>query len=121
MLSYDALNFESNGSIVEQKLVYFAFLKSNSIDNSDKFIGLFQIKANEDGEEKTIYYMVLVPDINESEQILARNIYGEKAYMSETEQASADYGSYIERAYGSQYTIEEGSVHMELNSERMSQ
>lgn len=54
------------------------FLKSNSIDNSDKFIGLFQIKANEDGEEKTIYYMVLVPDINESEQILARNIYGEK-------------------------------------------
>ncbi len=121
VLSYDALNFESNGSIVEQKLVYFAFLKSNSIDNSDKFIGLFQIKANEDGEEKTIYYMVLVPDINESEQILARNIYGEKAYMSEAEQASADYGSYIERVYGSQYTIEEGSVHMELNSERMSQ
>lgn len=101
------LGFKENDvHLLKDELVYFAFLKSDSSDNSDRFVGMYRVEYLDKEEPKVIYYLVLVPDINESMHIETQNIYGERAYLSVEEDEQARYGEYIERVFGSQYTIE---------------
>lgn len=112
------LSFEGdNAHLLEEELVYFAFLKSDSAENSDRFVGMYRVEYLEKEEPKVMYYLVLVPDINESMQIETQNIYGERAYLSVEEDEQARYGEYIERVFGSQYQIEAQEERVEAEEE----
>ena len=87
-------------------LEYMAFLKSDDAANADRIAGLYQVAYDDNGETKNMYYLVLVPNINDSKTIDTKNIYGERAYMSETEIDQSQFEQYIDRFFGSQYRIE---------------
>ena len=84
-------------------MVYMADLKSNQLKNSDRFVYIIQLNY----KEEILYYMVCIPNINDSNDIDTQNIYGEKAYLTQEELDAKDYDGYIQRVYSSKYTIEQ--------------
>ena len=85
------------------KIVYFAYLKSNQKNNGDRFAYIVSMKY----ASQTLYYMVCIPNINDSNTIDTQNIYGEKAYLTQEEQTNKDLVGYVERVYSSKYQIEQ--------------
>ena len=74
--------------------------------HGDRFIGLYRLSYAIEQKPVDMYYIVIVPNINDSLQIDTQNIYGERAYLSEEEIAQGKYTDYIARIFGSQYVIE---------------
>lgn len=93
---------------MEQTLVYSAFLKSNSAQNDDKMIYIYRMKYTSASSQdaQSLYYLVCVPSVNDSNVAASGLIYGEKAYLSSTESQKAAYGAYVERIYGSKYKVQ---------------
>ncbi|WP_289108539.1 hypothetical protein, partial [uncultured Dubosiella sp.] len=87
-------------------LEYAGFLKSMEAQHGDRFIGLYRLSYAIEQKPVDMYYIVIVPNINDSLQIDTQNIYGERAYLSEEEIAQGKYTDYIARIFGSQYVIE---------------
>jgi hypothetical protein len=78
-------------------------------------------QANEDGPQDsdseeiaeevepsllTVYYLVIVPNVNDSNTVDAQNIFGEKVYFTESERAELNFEAYVNRVFGRTYTIE---------------
>lgn len=57
-------------------------------------------------EVYTIYYLVTLPGINEGKVFDEKDIFGEKAYLSEDEKKTQNYESYIQRIYKNKYSIQ---------------
>jgi hypothetical protein len=91
---------------MEQTLEYSAFLKSESDANNDKIVAIFKLRFLQDDIYREAYYLVCVPGINDSNLVEYSSIYGEKAYLSESESKSLDFASYISRMYESKYDVE---------------
>lgn len=87
----------------KMKIVYSAYLKSNQKNNSDRFV--YIVYMNHSSE--ILYYMVCIPNINDSDEIDTHNIYGEKAYLTQDELEDKDFAGYVNRVYSSKYQIEQ--------------
>lgn len=105
------LNARNNDSqFVEAQLIYKAFMKSNSQDNSDRVVVVFkmiyEIEPTEEQEqsELVIYYTVTVPDVNDGNEV-SNDMFGEKAYLTEDEYINENIEGYIQRLYNSQFEI----------------
>ncbi|MGM9948168.1 hypothetical protein [Floccifex sp.] len=98
---------KEEGKLIENKRVYQVFLKSNSAKSSDRVLVIYQLLYEYEKEMITLYYTVSVPEINDGNEVDTQDIFGEKAYLSENELYHLDFSSYIQRVYGSQYSIEE--------------
>ena len=96
-------NQKQGARLEKTKIVYMAYLKSNQLKNSDRFVYIIQLNY----KEEILYYMVCIPNINDSNDIDTQNIYGEKAYLTQEELDAKDYDGYIQRVYSSKYTIEQ--------------
>ena len=106
------------------KIVYEAFMKSKTMENSDRLIVVYQLDAHgmvnrSDNEENlkelssTIYYMVVFPSINDSGEIAEANAYGEKLLIAleDSEDASIDkLEQYLLNKGKNSYTIEQVNV-----------
>lgn len=87
----------------KMKIVYSAYLKSNQKNNSDRFVYIVYMNYS----SEILYYMVCIPNINDSDEIDAHNIYGEKAYLTQDELEDKDFAGYVNRVYSSKYQIEQ--------------
>ena len=85
-------------------MLYCAFLKSTQ--TSDRIISVYQLDYTSQGQNITIYYLVCVPNINDGNQVIKQNIYGERAYLSSEELQNLNIESYIQRVFGTQFSIE---------------
>lgn len=85
-------------------MLYCAFLKSTQ--TSDRIISVYQLDYTSQGQNTTIYYLVCVPNINDGNQVIKQNIYGERAYLSSEELQNLNIESYIQRVFGTQFSIE---------------
>lgn len=94
---------EDSESLDKIKIVYSAYLKSNASKNSDRFVYILKLHYG----DTIIYYMVCVPNINDSNTIDRQNIYGEKAYLTQAEIDAEDYVGYISRIFSSNYYVQE--------------
>lgn len=94
---------EKTPSLGKVKIMYSAYLKSNQKNNSDRFVYIVSMKYS----SETLYYMVCIPNINDSNEIDIQNIYGEKAYLMEDELQKKDFAGYVERVYETKYQIEQ--------------
>ncbi len=75
----------------KMKIVYSAYLKSNQKNNSDRFVYIVQMNY----ASEILYYMVCIPNINDSDSIDTHNIYGEKAYLTQDEWNGKDFSGYV--------------------------
>lgn len=94
---------EKTPSLDKVKIVYSAYLKSNQKNNSDRFVYIVYMNYS----SEVLYYMVCIPNINDSNEIDTHNIYGEKAYLTQDELDGKDFAGYVNRVYSSKYQIEE--------------
>ena len=94
---------EKTPSLDKMKIVYSAYLKSNQKKNSDRFAYIVQMTY----DSEVLYYMVCIPNINDSNEIDTHNIYGEKAYLTQEELDGKDFNGYVDRVYSSKYQIEQ--------------
>lgn len=68
---------------------------------------MHNLRYQADQTDYTIYYIVIVPSVNDSKEVVTEDIYGEEATMSEEEIKNKQWSEYVSRVYGSGYTIEE--------------
>lgn len=94
---------EKTPSLDKMKIVYSAYLKSNQKKNSDRFVYIVSMNYS----SEILYYMVCIPNINDSNEIDTHNIYGEKAYLTQEELDGKDFNGYVDRVYSSKYQIEQ--------------
>ena len=94
---------EKTPSLDKMKIVYSAYLKSNQKKNSDRFVYIVSMNYS----SEILYYMVCIPNINDSNEIDTHNIYGEKAYLTQGELDGKDFNGYVDRVYSSKYQIEQ--------------
>lgn len=94
---------EKTPSLDKMKIVYSAYLKSNQKKNSDRFVYIVQMTY----DSEVLYYMVCIPNINDSNEIDTHNIYGEKAYLTQDELDGKDFNGYVDRVYSSKYHIDQ--------------
>lgn len=93
--------------VMEDEVLYSAFLKANETSSSDKLVSLFHlIYKTPDEEIASFYYIVCIPNINTSDSIDSNSIYGERAYLSEDEANKQEWGSYIQSIYDEKYKVE---------------
>jgi hypothetical protein len=97
---------EKTPSLDKMKIVYSAYLKSNQKKNSDRFVYIVQMTY----DSEVLYYMVCIPNINDSNEIDTHNIYGEKAYLTQDELDGKDFNGYVDRVYSSKYQIEQKKI-----------
>lgn len=90
----------------ESKILYSAFLKSKTNQSSDRIISICQLDYMINNQISTIYYLVCVPGINDGNKVQTPNVYGEQAYLSETEKEEKSFKEYVKRVFKDQYTIE---------------
>lgn len=96
ILDNDFTDFYSmdNVELESSEIVYEAFMKSKTSENSDRLIVIYRLQARgqvnrSDEQEKlqeersSIYYMVVFPAINDSGTIPDASAYGEKVLLSE--------------------------------------
>lgn len=93
--------------------LYCAFLKSSQ--TSDRIISVYQLDYTDKEQTMTIYYLVCVPNINDGNQVVRQNIYGETAYLSSEELQNLNIESYIQRVFGTQYSIEKIEITTDQN------
>ena len=93
------------------KIVYSAYLKSNQKNNSDRFVYIVQMNY----ASEILYYMVCIPNINDSDSIDTHNIYGEKAYLTQDEWNGKDFSGYVNRVYSLKYQIEQINKEVKSN------
>ena len=93
------------------KIVYSAYLKSNQKNNSDRFVYIVQMNY----ASEILYYMVCIPNINDSDSIDTHNIYGEKAYLTQDELDGKDFSGYVNRIYSLKYQIEQINKEVKSN------
>lgn len=94
---------EKTPGLDKMKIVYSAYLKSNQKKNSDRFVYIVSMNYS----SEILYYMVCIPNINDSNEIDTHNIYGEKAYLTQEELDGKDFNGYVDRVYSSKYQIEQ--------------
>ena len=94
---------EKTPGLEKMKIVYSAYLKSNQKNNSDRFTYIISMNYS----SEILYYMVCIPNINDSNEIDVHNLYGEKAYLTQDELNNKDFSGYVDRVYSSKYQIEE--------------
>lgn len=101
------LDYEEDSSVhfVSSTPLYEAFLKSNSTQ-SDRVVSLCKLDYELRDETVSIYYLVCVPDINDSEEVQTQNIYGEKAYLSQEEKDNSQFEQYVQRVFSNKYSIQ---------------
>lgn len=92
--------------LVNQKVVYSAFLKSKTTKSSDRYIEMYELQYEMNDTKDTILYVVCVPEINDGNIVQIQDIYGEKAYLNEEELNQEAYGNYINRVFANKYDIE---------------
>lgn len=95
---------QEDANLNKTSQLYCAFLKS--AQTSDRIISVYQLDYTSQQQAFTIYYLVCVPNINDGNQVVRQNIYGETAYLSSEELQSLNVESYIQRVFGTQYSIE---------------
>ena len=95
----------------KMKIVYSAYLKSNQKNNSDRFVYIVQMNY----ASEILYYMVCIPNINDSDSIDTHNIYGEKAYLTQDEWNGKDFSGYVNRVYSLKYQIEQINKEVKSN------
>lgn len=95
----------------KMKIVYSAYLKSNQKNNSDRFVYIVQMNY----ASEILYYMVCIPNINDSDSIDTHNIYGEKAYLTQDELDGKDFSGYVNRIYSLKYQIEQINKEVKSN------
>lgn len=98
---------DANVNLQSDQTVYRAFLKSKKKGNSDRILEMHNLRYQADQTDYTIYYIVIVPSVNDSKEVVTEDIYGEEATMSEEEIKNKQWSEYVSRVYGSGYTIEE--------------
>lgn len=93
--------------VMEDEVLYSAFLKANDTSSSDKLISLFHLVYKTPDEViASIYYIVCVPNINTADSIDSNSIYGERAYLSSEEANQQEWGKYIQSIYEEKYKVE---------------
>lgn len=107
---------DASAHFVSSTPLYVAFLKSNST-TSDRVVSLCKLDYELRDETVSIYYLVCVPDINDSEKVQTQNIYGEKAYLSQEEKDNSSFESYVQRIFSNKYSIQKIELSQE-NSEQ---
>lgn len=83
--------------------MYKAFMKSKESGISDRVLEIVRLNY----ENVTLYYMVIVPDINDSNEVVKQDVYGQKATMTNEEIENQSFKEYVARIFGDKYTIED--------------
>ncbi len=97
----------SQPRLEKQTVVYQAFMKSIESGNSDRILQIVQLDYKNEKENTTLYYMVVVPEINDSKTVELKDIYGLKATMSNEEISGQAFKDYVSRVFSNSYNIEE--------------
>ena len=91
----------------KQTVVYQSFMKSLEDGNSDRILQIVRLDYKNQNENTTLYYMVVVPEINDSQTVETKDIYGLKATMTNEEILEQAFKDYVNRVFSNSYTIEE--------------
>ena len=91
----------------QQTVKYACFMKSQESRNSDRVLEIVQMDYTEQNTKTTLYYMVVVPEINDSNEVTEQDIYGLKATMSSDEIQSQAFKDYVSRVFSNKYNIED--------------
>lgn len=86
--------------VQNQSPVYGAFLQGSKPGVRDRILWMYE---RENGE----YEIVLVPDINDSQNVNRKAISSQQAYLSRKEQEKRDFAGYVRRVFEADCTIEE--------------
>ena len=108
---YSALEDIPKALVQDGKDAAIAYLKSNQKNNSDRFVYIVQMNY----ASEILYYMVCIPNINDSDSIDTHNIYGEKAYLTQDELDGKDFSGYVNRIYSLKYQIEQINKEVKSN------
>ena len=88
--------------LIEKNIEYSAFLNSKREEKTDKLVNVYKLVYQWEGQEYILYYLICVPEINDSAQVAEKDIFGQKAYIGEAE----TYEGYVQRIFGSHYDVE---------------
>lgn len=94
---------EKHPHLNEKTVMYKAFMKSKESGISDRVLEIVRLNY----ENVTLYYMVIVPDINDSNEVVKQDVYGQKATMTNEEIENQSFKEYVARIFGDKYTIED--------------
>lgn len=107
---------EDSYRLSDTELVYRAFLQSKSTQ-SDRIVSIYKLTYEFEEETIDIYYLVSLPDINDSNKINRQDMFGEKVYLTEQEKTEGLYHNYIERIYSSQFDVYDIEIREVLEEE----
>ena len=119
-LQYEYFYSMDDVKLENTEIVYQAFMKSKTSENSDRLIVIYRLQASgqvnrSDEQEElqeersSIYYMVVFPSINDSGVIPDASAYGEKVLLSsEPDEKALDQAlkTYLENKGRGGYQIE---------------
>lgn len=96
-----------NTRVVDSQTVYQAFLKSKTLSTDDRMVEVKQQTYQYNDQTYVLYYVVVVPQINQSNTVQTQDIYGEKANLTPEETEGRLFAQYIERVYQERFTVQE--------------
>ena len=92
--------------VVESPVVYSAFLNSKSSEKTDRMVNIYRLVYEFEEQTYVLYYLISIPEINDSQEIQEQDIFGQKAYLTESSEGVESYDGYVQRLFGNQYEIE---------------
>lgn len=93
-------------NVIESPVVYSAFLNSKNSDKTDRMVNIYRIVYEYEEQTYVLNYLISIPEINDSQEIQEQDIFGQKAYLTESSEGIEAYESYVQRLFGNKYEIE---------------
>ncbi|MBP3853437.1 MAG: hypothetical protein J6D18_02595 [Erysipelotrichaceae bacterium] len=95
-----------NPRLVQTETVYQAFLKSKTLSTDDRMIAIKRLTYEYREQTVELTFMVVVPQINQSNEVQRQDIYGEKVNLTLEEQQGQLYAEYVQRLYQQRFDIQ---------------
>ena len=88
------------------ELVYTAFMNSKTSEKTDRMVNIYHLLYEWDEQPYELYYLICVPEINDSQEVQEQDVFGQKAYLTELSEGIETYDSYVKRLFGINYEVE---------------
>ena len=90
----------------DNQTVYQAFLKAKDVGTDDRILEIKRLMYKYKEKDYVLYFSVVVPQINQSNEVMDQDIYGEKANLTNEELEAQDYNGYVTRIYQNRFDIQ---------------
>ena len=101
---------QAKPSLSNSKLVYTAFLNSKNSEKTDRMVNIYHLEYEYESQSYELYYLICVPEINDSQEVQEQDVFGQKAYLTELNEGIEPYDTYVKRLFGKNYEVETVNV-----------